>query len=239
MLELAGLTRSDAFSDVDLCLHRGEILGLAGMVGAGRSELAQAIAGVCPAETGTIRIDGKKQNIGCVSDAIDMGIAYVPEDRQHQGLVLGMSVADNITLAVLEDLSRGLFLSEQAQVAFARRWQEDLQIQSANPRAPARHLSGGNQQKCLLAKWLATKPRLLIVDEPTRGIDVGAKAEIHALLGELVTQGVAIIMISSDLPEVLAMSDRIIVLHEGRIATEIPRDEANEEHILRAATGMV
>lgn len=238
ILEIEKLTRVGDFHDISFRLHQGEILGLSGLVGAGRSELAQAIAGVAPADSGTIRIDGQEQRIERVSTAMKAGVAYVPEDRQHQGLVLGMSVANNVTLAILRDLSRWSFLHHDTQVNLTRDSQKELRIRFSNPHEPIRRLSGGNQQKCLLAKWLATKPKILIVDEPTRGIDVGAKAEIHALMSGMAARGVGIVMISSELPEILGMSDRIIVLHEGRVSQELSHEEANEERILRAATGM-
>ena len=237
VLEVKGLTRQRAFTDISFGLRRGEILGLAGLIGAGRSEVAQAIAGMFPADSGTVRVDGRVQRIRKVQDAIERGIAYVPEDRQHQGLVLGMSVTDNMTLPMLRALSRGLFLRKRTQAALADEYRQSLRIVCASLNQAVARLSGGNQQKCVLAKWIMTKPRILILDEPTRGIDVGSKSEIHALMSAMAAEGMAILVISSDLPEVLEMSDRVIVLHEGRITAEFARGEADQELIMHAATG--
>jgi rhamnose transport system ATP-binding protein len=237
VLEVSNLGRAGDFQDINFSLHKGEILGLAGLVGAGRSELAQAIAGIQPADTGSIQLFGEQRQIKSVAAAKEVGIAYVPEDRQHQGLILGMNIADNITLTVLKNLSRRLFLRRRSQVEWTRKYGKELKIQFAGTDQPVQHLSGGNQQKCLLAKWIGTQPRILIVDEPTRGIDVGAKAEIHALISNMAAQGTSIILISSELPEVLGMCDRILVLHEGRITGRFRRGEADQETILYASMG--
>ena len=239
ILQVHNLSRPGAFTGVSFELRRGEILGVAGLVGAGRSEVAQAIAGIFPADSGEIHLNGTALQIRNVRQAMRAGIVYVPEDRQHQGLVLGMSVADNMTLPVLRSLSYGLVLKDKAQLAIAQEFRERLHIVCASLRQPVGRLSGGNQQKCVLAKWMITKPRVLLLDEPTRGIDVGAKAEVHALMSSLAAKGMAILMISSELPEILGMSDRILVLHEGRLTAEFRPDEADQETILRAATGMV
>lgn len=237
ILGVEGLTLQGVFTDVSFHVKRGEIFGIAGLVGAGRSELGQALAGMSPAGSGTVLIDGKVQHIRSAGDGMKAGIVYLPEDRQHQGLVLGMSVFDNMTLPILRSLSRGPVLSERAQLAMAQQGREQFDIVCASLRQPVGRLSGGNQQKCVLAKWIMTQPRILILDEPTRGIDVGAKAEIHALMGTLAAKGMGIIMISSELPEVLGMSDRILILHEGRVTAVFNRDEADQEAIMRAATG--
>ena len=238
VLEVNYLGRSGEFEDIHFSLHKGEILGLAGLVGAGRSELAQAIAGLRPAETGSLRIFGEQRKISSLSKAKEAGIAYVPEDRQHQGLILGMNIADNITLPVLKQLSQRLLLRKRSQVEWTRKYADELRIQFAGTEQPVQYLSGGNQQKCLLAKWIGTRPRILIVDEPTRGIDVGAKAEIHALISNMADQGTSVILISSELPEVLGMCDRILVLHEGRITGRFRRGEADQETILYASMGV-
>jgi len=219
-------------------IRAGEIVGLAGLIGSGRSELAQAIFGVTPLESGTIEMEGRAVEIRRPEDAIALGIAYVPEDRQRQGLISAMTVAQNISLTRLWQLMRGPFLDPDAEDALARQYIDTLRIRTPSSRQITRNLSGGNQQKVVLAKWLATKPRLLIVDEPTRGIDVGARAEIHRLLDSLAREeGMAILVISSDLPEVLRISDRICVMREGYLVAEIKRKDATQETILGAAIG--
>jgi rhamnose transport system ATP-binding protein len=219
-------------------IRAGEIVGLAGLIGSGRSELAQAIFGVTPLESGTIEMEGRVVEIRRPEDAIALGIAYVPEDRQRQGLIGAMTVGQNISLTRLWKLMRGPFLDPDAEDALARQYIDTLRIRTPSSRQITRNLSGGNQQKVVLAKWLATKPRLLIVDEPTRGIDVGARAEIHRLLDSLSREeGMAILVISSDLPEVLRISDRICVMREGYLVAEIKRKDATQETILGAAIG--
>ena len=239
VLHVQNLSRRGAFANVSFELRRGEILGVAGLVGAGRSEVGQAIAGMFPADSGEIWFDGMPLSVRNVQDAMNAGIVYLPEDRQHQGLVLGMSIADNMTLSILHSLSRGPLLLDGAQLAIAQQYRERLRVVCTSLRQPVGRLSGGNQQKCVLAKWMMTNPKVLILDEPTRGIDVGAKTEVHALMSKLAGEGMAILMISSELPEILGMSDRTLVLHEGRLIAEFQRGEATQETILRAATGMV
>jgi rhamnose transport system ATP-binding protein len=223
--------------NVTLDVRAGEILGLAGLVGAGRTELARTIFGIDPADSGAIRIEGKPVVISSPAEAIALGVAYVPEDRRKHGVILEMSVAANASLAVLQSLSRGGLLARGAERALATRAIERLGIKTPSPGTPAGDLSGGNQQKVALARWLATKPKVLILDEPTQGIDVGAKAEIHRLMGELAGEGVAIVMISSELPEILGMSDRIAVFHAGRVAGVLPRSAATPDSILSLALG--
>ena len=219
-------------------IRAGEIVGLAGLIGSGRSELAQAIFGVTPLESGSIEMDGRVVQIRRPEDAIALGIAYVPEDRQRQGLISAMTVAQNISLTRLWQLMKGPFLDPDAEDTLARQYIDTLRIRTPSSRQITRNLSGGNQQKVVLAKWLATKPRLLIVDEPTRGIDVGARAEIHRLLDSLARdEGMAILVISSDLPEILRISDRICVMREGYLVAEIKRKGATQETILGAAIG--
>jgi rhamnose transport system ATP-binding protein len=238
VLRVKNLVRRPLLREASLEVRAGEIVGLAGLIGSGRSELAQAIFGVVPAETGSIEIDGKKVKIRKAEDAIALGIAYVPEDRQRQGLISAMTVSQNIALTRLWQLLRGPFLDFDAEEKLANDYIGALRIRTPTSRQIVRNLSGGNQQKVVVAKWLATKPRLLIVDEPTRGIDVGARAEIHRLLNALARDdGLAILVISSDLPEILRLSDRIGVMREGRLVAEFTRAKATEETVLAAAVG--
>jgi rhamnose transport system ATP-binding protein len=214
-----------------LSLRRGEIVGMAGMVGSGRTEFAELLFGLrgpC-----SIRIDGRDHTVNSPSDAIALGIAYVPEDRRRNGLIMEMPIPANITLAGLSDM----FLHPRQEQKIAEDYRKRLQIKSSSFTAPVKTLSGGNQQKVSLARWLATNPKVLILDEPTQGIDVGAKSEIHQKMCELAAAGMAILMISSELPEVLGMSDRIAVMHEGKIVRIVPREEATQENILALAIG--
>jgi rhamnose transport system ATP-binding protein len=234
-LTLRNVSHRTVVQDISLELRRGEILGLAGLVGSGRTETALTIFGITPATSGTIVLEGREVKIGSPEAARDMGIAYVPEDRGTQGLVKPQTIADNIALANLGRMSRGPFVSVSAVAEAAKRAIAQLGIRARGPDQPVRQLSGGNQQKVVLAKWLETKPRILILDEPTRGIDVGAKAEVHKIIAELADEGVAILMISSELPEILHVSDRVLVMHEGRLTADLPRAEATEETIMKAA----
>ena len=219
-------------------MHAGEIVGLAGLIGSGRSELAQAIFGTLPPETGTIEIEGRSVNIRGPEDAIRLGIAYVPEDRGRQGLITAMNVGQNVSMTRLKQLTRGPFLDFKAEKTLAEDYVARLRIKTPNVRETVRNLSGGNQQKIVVAKWLATKPRILIVDEPTRGIDVGARAEIHRLIVSLARdEGLAVVVISSDMQEVLRLADRILVMHEGRVTGEFTRANATQESVLTAALG--
>ena len=219
-------------------MHAGEIVGLAGLIGSGRSELAQAIFGTLPPESGTIEIEGRSVNIRGPEDAIRLGIAYVPEDRGRQGLITAMNVGQNVAMTRLKQLTRGPFLDFKAEKTLAEDYVARLRIKTPNVRETVRNLSGGNQQKIVVAKWLATKPRILIVDEPTRGIDVGARAEIHRLIVSLARdEGLAVVVISSDMQEVLRLADRILVMHEGRITGEFTRAKATQESVLTAAFG--
>lgn len=236
-LEVRGLSRKKALKDVSFSVRRGEVLGLAGLVGAGRTEVARAIFGAYQIDSGEILIDGAAVSIKSPWDAIRHGIGLVTEDRKALGLVLGMAVRENISLANLDKMSRAGFVSRQAERAAARRFVEELMIKTPSVEQAVQNLSGGNQQKVVLAKWLLTKSRVMIFDEPTRGIDVGAKAEIYQLMNRLASSGVAIIMISSELPEILEMSDRIIVMHEGEIAGELSAREASPESVMHLATG--
>ncbi|MHA6765474.1 sugar ABC transporter ATP-binding protein [Streptacidiphilus sp. PAMC 29251] len=237
-LSVRRLTREGVFTDVSFEVRGGEIVGLAGLVGAGRSEVARAVFGVDRWDGGSVEVAGKPLKPGAPSLAMAAGLALVPEDRRAQGLVMNMSIERNIGLTGLRGTSRAGLMSRAAERSRAVDWAVKLQVKYARLGDLVGTLSGGNQQKVVLAKWLATAPAVLIVDEPTRGIDVGTKAEVHRLLSELAAQGVAVLMISSDLPEILGMADRVLVMHEGRIAAEIPRAEATEQSVMAAATGV-
>jgi rhamnose transport system ATP-binding protein len=225
VLEAAGLT-----------IRAGEILGVAGLVGSGRTEWAEAVFGIRAGE-GTVRLKGREVRIQAPSDAIELGIGYVPEDRRQHGVVLEMPIAANTCMANLGAVSRGGMIDADKERDLARGFVKQLQIKCASLYAEAGSLSGGNQQKVALARWLAIKPAVLILDEPTQGVDVGSKSEIHRIMVDLAEQGVAIIMISSELPEILGMSDRIAVMHAGRVAGVLPRPEATQDRILAMALG--
>jgi len=237
VLEARGLTRAGAFRDVSFSVRRGEVVGLGGLVGAGRTEVARAIFGADPLDAGEIRLEGRPVRVHSPRDAISLGIGLVPEDRKLLGLVLGMAVRENVTLANLAAVAPGGFINPARERAIAEKYIHDLMIRTPSGEQTVRNLSGGNQQKVVLAKWLFTDSKFLIFDEPTRGIDVGSKVEIYQLMNALTAQGVAILMISSELPELLGMSDRILVMHEGRLAGELPRAEATQERVMHLATG--
>jgi rhamnose transport system ATP-binding protein len=237
-LEVSRLTREGVFTDISFTVRSGEIVGLAGLVGAGRSEVARAVFGVDRWDAGSVTVGGRTLRPGSPSLAMAAGLALVPEDRRAQGLVMEMTIERNIGLSGLKATSRAGLMSRRAERDRALDWATKLQVKYARLGDLVGTLSGGNQQKVVLAKWLATNPSVLIVDEPTRGIDVGTKAEVHRLLSNLAAEGVAVLMISSDLPEILGMADRVLVMHEGRIAAEIPRAEATEQSVMAAATGM-
>ena len=239
LLDVKSLTRAGAFRDISFSVRSGEIVGLAGLVGAGRTEVARVLFGLDRADTGEVRLDGRRVSFKTPSSALRAGIAYVPEDRHLDGLVEGFSIAENVTLPIIPRLFPRLFMRPSRERSLAAGYAERLRIRSTGMDELIEALSGGNQQKVVIAKWLATNPRVLILDEPTRGVDIGAKVEVHRIISELAAAGLGIVLISSDLPEVLAMSDRILVLHEGRISAEIPRAEASEERVMFAATGQV
>jgi rhamnose transport system ATP-binding protein len=239
MLEVLGLSRHKKFEDISLAVRAGEIVGLAGLVGSGRSDVARALFGTLDVDRGEIRIDGKEVAIRAPRDAMARGMIYLPEDRQHQGLLMPMSVSENATLAVLPRLSRRGWLRNRAERAATLTYVDKLQITLRDVGQPVRELSGGNQQKVVLSKWLMAEPTIMILDEPTRGIDIGAKAEVHRLIGELSRHGMAILMISSELPEILAMSNRVYVMREGRITGHFDKNEATAETIMAAATGQL
>jgi len=234
VLEVRNLWRKPLTRGVSFQLRAGEIVGLAGLVGSGRSELAQVIFGFTPADSGEVILDGKSVQIMNPGQAMKLGIAYVPEDRGSQGLVRQMKIRENVSLAVLRSLVMGAFIDREAEQTLAKRTVEQLKVRAFSVEQVVGKLSGGNQQKVVVGKWLAAKPRVLIMDEPTRGIDVGAKAEIHRLMSELAQQGMAILMISSELPEILGMSDRILVMRKGAVVAEFARRDATQEKIVRA-----
>jgi ribose transport system ATP-binding protein len=236
-LRVEGLTRAGLFEDISFNLRQGEIVGLTGLVGAGRTEVARAIFGADRITGGQIVLDGKPVTVRSPQDAIRQGVGLLTEDRKNQGLVLGMTVRENTTLSNLSALVWGPFIDRKQERSVAERFVRDLQIKTPSIEQTAQNLSGGNQQKVVLAKWLFTQSKVLIFDEPTRGIDVGAKVEIFKLMNDLVSRGVAVLMISSELPEVLGMCDRILVMHEGHLAGEIPGKGATQEAIMRMATG--
>jgi rhamnose transport system ATP-binding protein len=237
VLEARDIVRHPMTKSVSLTVRAGEIVGLAGLVGSGRSELAQTLFGITPAESGEIRLMGEGVTIRSAESARSKGIAYVPEDRGVQGLVRPMSVLHNFSLAALGALSRAGFIDRVAERRMADEGVQRFRVKTSSVEEIAGRLSGGNQQKIVLGKWLANNPKLLILDEPTRGIDVGAKAEIHRLMSELAGTGVAILMISSELPEVLGMSDRVLVMREGRFVAEFDRAHATSETVGAAMMG--
>ncbi|MEU4744120.1 sugar ABC transporter ATP-binding protein, partial [Actinosynnema sp. NPDC023658] len=236
-LVVDGLTRAGVFHDISFEVRRGEVVGLAGLVGSGRTEVARAVFGVDGRDAGTVSVDGVELPAGDPRAAIDRGVALVPEDRREQGLVPELSIERNASLALLREVSPGWITRRGRERALAREWGGRLSLKAGRPTDPAATLSGGNQQKLVLGKWLATGPSVLIVDEPTRGIDIGTKVEVHALLAELAAGGMAVLLISSELPEVLGMADRVLVVHEGRITAELSGTSATEEAVMRAATG--
>lgn len=239
ILEVKNLS-SDVVKNVSFTLYKGEILGIAGLVGSGRTELVRLIFGADPKKSGEILIEGKKVEINSPEDAVKLGIGLVPEDRQNQGLILKMSLRENIGITIIKKILKFLNFVDKIKLTrisedFVRR----LNIKTPSVFEKVLYLSGGNQQKVVLSKWLASEPKILILDEPTRGIDVGAKAEIHAIMSQLAKSGISIIMISSEMPEVLAMSDRILVMSEGKIVAEVPRREATQEKIMAYASGNI
>jgi rhamnose transport system ATP-binding protein len=236
-LSVRGLKREGVFSNISFDVHAGEIVALAGLVGAGRSEVARAIFGIDPVDAGEVKIAGKPLALGKPAAAVRAGLALVPEDRRAQGLALELSIARNASLTVLGRLMKHGFISARSESTLAADWGKRLRLKASDLDAPVGTLSGGNQQKVVIGKWLATNPKVLIIDEPTRGIDVGAKAEVYRTLADLVREGMAVLMISSELPEVLGMADRVLVMHEGRISADIARADANEERVMSAALG--
>jgi ribose transport system ATP-binding protein len=237
LLEVRGLRRAGVLDDISLTVRAGEVVGLAGLLGAGRTEVARAIVGADRRDGGEIRVKGEVARMEHPAEAIRRGIGFMPEDRKTQGLIQMLSVGENTTLAALGIFSRGGFLKRREAAAVASKLVKDLRIRTPSLDQPVAQLSGGNQQKVVLAKWLATGADILIMDEPTRGIDIGAKVEIYELMNQLTARGAGILMISSELTEVLGMSDRILVMHAGRLVAEFDSAEATQEKVLRAALG--
>jgi len=236
LLSVRGLGRAGVFAGIDFEVRSGEIVALAGLVGAGRTEVARAIFGIDPYDTGSVEFRGRRLRPHDPQAAIEAGMAFVPEDRRRQGLVMDLSVTRNATLTLRNSLATFGLINGTKERRAAEEWSARLRVKTGSPEFAVSTLSGGNQQKVVLAKWLATEPSFLIVDEPTRGIDIGTKAEVHRLISDLARRGIAILMISSELPEVLGMADRILVMHEGRITAEIARADATGEAVMRAAT---
>ena len=236
VLDVRNMSRQKVFADISFTVRAGEIVALAGLVGAGRSEVARAVFGIDRRDGGTVSVNGRQLPNGSPQAAMAAGVGFVPEDRRQQGLVMDMSIDHNMALASLKSLRRGGLIRRSRERQLATTWSRRLQLKFSRLADTVSTLSGGNQQKVVLGKWLARDPVLLIIDEPTRGIDVGTKAEVHRLLDDLGGRGVAVLMISSELPEVLAMADRVLVLREGELTAELSRAEADEDSVMRAAT---
>ena len=236
ILTVRGLTREPAFRDINLTVRPGEIVGIAGLAGAGRTEVLRAIHGADPIDEGSVEVFGRPANIRSPREAIALGIGLLTEDRKADGLLLNQALATNVTVARMSEVAPHGVIRTSRERSIVRGHIERLAIRTPGPLARVRNLSGGNQQKVILAKWLHARCRILLIDEPTRGVDVGAKREIYALLRELTERGVGIVMVSSELPEVIGLSDRILVMREGRVTAELSREEASEERIMRHAT---
>ncbi len=237
-LEVRGLSCGSLYRDVSFKVHRGEVIGFYGLVGAGRTEIVETVFGLRAPSSGQILLDGQEVRINSPVDAIRLGISLVPEDRKGQGLVLGMNCRDNMTLPQVDDLKAGPFVSDGAEVAIFDQYRDKLDIRTPGWKQIVGNLSGGNQQKIVIGKWLSMHPNVLIVDEPTRGIDVGSKSEIHNLIRGLAQQGYAVIVVSSEMPEVLHVSDRIVAMHHGRIVREFTSDEVTEDGLVQAISGI-
>ena len=235
LLEVSGLTREPAYRDVSFTLRRGEVIALAGLMGAGRTEVAGAIYGLQPASTGTIHFKGQVLRVTCPAEALAAGIGMVTEDRKGQGIIPALGVGENITLSSLRRFARGPLIDRSADRTAAREQIEAFAVKASSPAQPIAQLSGGNQQKALLARSLLDDPDLIILDEPTRGIDIGAKAEIYALIQKLARQGKGVLLISSELPEVLALAHRIVVLRQGSVAATLDAATTDQETVLRHA----
>lgn len=236
VLRVEGLS-GEKFENISFCLHRGEILGFAGLVGAGRSEIMRSVCAIDPKTEGTVYLEGEKQNFKRYREAVEKGICYLTEDRKLQGLFLEMSIRDNMVSANLDAVSKGILIDDRLQDELSNEYVEKLSIKIPGLEYPISSLSGGNQQKCLIGKWLSIHPKLIIMDEPTRGIDVGAKSEIHNLLRRLAEEGIGVIIVSSELPEVIGVSDRVVVIHEGHLSGVIEKNDISEENIMLLASG--
>jgi len=238
VLQVEGYSHPTEFSDISFTLNRGEILGLYGLVGAGRSECMQALFGITQPSAGSLRINNKPLSPKSPADAIAHGLVYVPEDRGKQGAITGLPIVSNVALPSLQTTSNKGFVRMGKEYALARQYTSRLELKAAALDQHVGELSGGNQQKVVIAKWLATEPAVIILDEPTKGIDIGSKAAVHAFMRELASQGLAVIMVSSEIPEIIGMSDRIIVLREGRQVAEYSQQQASPENLVRAAAGI-
>ncbi|MDN7244958.1 sugar ABC transporter ATP-binding protein [Planococcus shenhongbingii] len=236
-LAVKGLSRKDCFENVSFEIRKGEVLSIAGLMGAGRTEVAQSLFGYKKADTGTIELDGRQVKIDKPKTAKELGIGYVTEDRKSEGLIVDFSVEENVSMTNFSSISKNGLISKDKERSLYDRMVKRLGIRTSGPTQTAKSLSGGNQQKVVIAKWLGIEPELLILDEPTRGVDVGAKKEIYSIINELAERGVAILMISSELPEVIGMADRVIVMHEGKVTADLPKQEMTQERIMHFATG--
>ncbi len=238
VLDVAAMSHPTEFADIGFTLRRGEILGFYGLVGAGRSEFMQALFGITRPSAGQVTIDGDATALTSPAEAVDAGIVYVPEDRGAQGAITALPIFQNVTLPSLRRTSRSGFIRLAEEFSLAREYTSRLDLRAASLDTAVGNLSGGNQQKVVIAKWLATKPKVIILDEPTKGIDIGSKAAVHAFMAELAAQGLAVIMVSSEIPEVLGMSDRVIIMREGRMVAELDRAEMTPETLVRHAAGI-
>jgi rhamnose transport system ATP-binding protein len=237
LLEVSNLCHTTEFANISFSLKKGEILGVYGLVGSGRTEVMQALFGTTDHVTGTVKMNGKDVIIHSPKEAIDNGIVYVPEERQKQGIVLELPIYQNVSLPQMERLAKHGQIDQESEMALARQYCERLQVKASCWDEKVMNLSGGNQQKVVIAKWLATNPKVIILDEPTKGIDIGSKAAVHEFMSELVDSGLSVIMVSSELPEILGMSDRILVMNEGLIVGELSRADATPEKVVSLATG--
>ncbi|ETX11848.1 sugar ABC transporter [Marinomonas ushuaiensis DSM 15871] len=237
LLEVVNLCHTTEFANISFSLKKGEILGIYGLVGSGRTEVMQALFGTSEQVTGTVKMEGKEVTIHSPKEAIDNGIVYVPEERQKQGIVLELPIYQNVSLPQIERLTKNGQVDQEGEMTLARQYCERLQVKASSWNEKVMNLSGGNQQKVVIAKWLATNPKVIILDEPTKGIDIGSKSAVHAFMSELVDSGLSVIMVSSELPEILGMSDRILVMNEGLIVGELSRADATPEKVVSLATG--
>jgi len=236
--QLKTILTATEFADISFSLRKGEILGFYGLVGAGRSELMQALFGITKLISGIIRIDGDEVVIGSPADAVSNGIVYVPEDRGKQGAITDLPIFQNITLPSLDRTSKNGFIRLAEEFKLARKYTKRIDLRAASLDTNVENLSGGNQQKIVIAKWLATQPKVIIMDEPTKGIDIGSKAAVHEFMAELADQGLAVIMVSSEIPEILGMSNRVIVMREGRIVSELTGNKLKPETLVQYAAGI-
>ncbi|MGK7376684.1 sugar ABC transporter ATP-binding protein [Planococcus sp. 1R117A] len=236
-LAVKGLSRKNCFENVSFEIRKGEVLSIAGLMGAGRTEVAQSLFGYKKADAGTLELDGRQVKIDKPKTAKELGIGYVTEDRKSEGLIVDFSVEENVSMTNFSSISKNGLISKDKERSLYDRMVKRLGIRTSGPTQTAKSLSGGNQQKVVIAKWLGIEPELLILDEPTRGVDVGAKKEIYSIINELAERGVAILMISSELPEVIGMADRVIVMHEGKVTADLPKNEMTQERIMHFATG--